>query len=98
MGQPRRRAESVRTVADRPVGVKASLDTSRKSLYEGARSTGFLRIEERGSEMRRWHMTVALVTMAVGALAVSLVAQQRAESRDMTLLGSNDLQARSAYQ
>src|SRR5678810_1390066 len=45
--------------------------------------------------MRTWHLRVA----ALGIFAVTTTAQQRAaESRDMTLLGSNDLQARSAYQ
>ena len=49
--------------------------------------------------MRTWHLTVAAVVIVVGAFAVTTTAQQRAaESRDMTLLGSNDLQARSAYQ
>ena len=49
--------------------------------------------------MRRWHLTVSAVVAVVAVCAVTTVAQQqRAESRDMTLLGSNDLQARSAYQ
>ena len=49
--------------------------------------------------MRTWHLTVAAMVTVVGALAVTTVAQQRGpESRDMTLLGFNDLQARSAYQ
>src|SRR5512132_3301763 len=48
--------------------------------------------------MRRWHLTVTAVVAVVALWAVATVAQQRAESRDMTLLGSNDLQARSAYQ
>jgi hypothetical protein len=49
--------------------------------------------------MRRWHVTMAVVVAVLGsALAVTMTAQQKAESRDMTLLGSNDLQARSAYQ
>jgi len=42
---------------------------------------------------------MAVVVAVLGsALAVTMTAQQKAESRDMTLLGSNDLQARSAYQ
>src|SRR5262245_11499338 len=49
--------------------------------------------------MRTWHLTVGAVLAVVGTFAVTLVAQQqRPESRDMTLLGTNDLQARSAYQ
>jgi hypothetical protein len=48
--------------------------------------------------MRTRHLTVAAVVAALAVCAVTTVAQQRAESRDMTLLGSNDLQARSAYQ
>ena len=50
--------------------------------------------------MRRWHVTMAAVVAVLGsALAVTMTAQQqKVESRDMTLLGSNDLQARSAYQ
>src|SRR5215471_21685035 len=49
--------------------------------------------------MRRWHLTVSAVVAVVAVWAVTTVAQQqRAESRDMTLLGTNDLQARSAYQ
>ncbi len=48
--------------------------------------------------MRTWHLTVAAVVIVVGTFAVTTTAQQRPESRDMTLLGSNDLQARSAYQ
>jgi hypothetical protein len=49
--------------------------------------------------MRTWHLTVAAVVAVVGAFVVTTAAQQRgAESKDMTLLGSNDLQARSAYQ
>ncbi|MBI4886468.1 MAG: hypothetical protein HY824_05215 [Acidobacteria bacterium] len=46
--------------------------------------------------MRRWHLAAAaLVVLALGA---GLAAQNRVESRDMALLGHNDLQARSAYQ
>ncbi|HEY3157498.1 MAG TPA: hypothetical protein VGJ78_00945 [Vicinamibacterales bacterium] len=49
--------------------------------------------------MKTWHLTVAAMVAVVGAFAVTTAAQQRgAESRDMSLLGSNDLQARSAYQ
>ena len=49
--------------------------------------------------MRRWHVTMAAVVAVLGsALAVTMTAQQRAESHDMALVGSNDLQARSAYQ
>ena len=48
--------------------------------------------------MRTWHLKVVAVLAVVGAFAVTIAAQQRAESRDMTLLGSDDLQARSAYQ
>src|SRR4030095_9013441 len=50
--------------------------------------------------MRRWHLTVTAVLAVVAVCAVTTVAQQQrtAESRDMTLLGTNDLQARSAYQ
>src|ERR1041384_5313187 len=49
--------------------------------------------------MRTWHLKVAAVVIVVGAFAITTAAQQRApESRDMTLVGSNDLQARSAYQ
>src|SRR5438132_7521955 len=49
--------------------------------------------------MRTWHLTVAAVIAVVGTFAVTTTAKQKAaESRDMTLLGANDLQARSAYQ
>src|SRR5258705_1343182 len=48
--------------------------------------------------MRTWHLTVAAIVAVVGAFAVTTTAEQRAESHDMTLLGLNDLQARSAYQ
>ena len=50
--------------------------------------------------MRRWHVMMAMVVAVLGsALAVTMSAQQqRAESHDMALVGSNDLQARSAYQ
>ena len=50
--------------------------------------------------MRRWHVMMAMVVAVLGsALAVTMTAQQqRAESHDMALVGSNDLQARSAYQ
>src|SRR5437762_7313391 len=48
--------------------------------------------------MSTWHLTVAAVVIVVGTFAVTTTAQQSPESRDMTLLGSNDLQARSAYQ
>ena len=44
--------------------------------------------------MRRWHFGVAALVVALGA---GLAAQHKAESRDMALLGHNDLQARSAY-
>jgi hypothetical protein len=44
-------------------------------------------------------MTTAVVVAVLGsALAVTVTAQQRPESRDMTVVGSNDLQARSSYQ
>ena len=39
-----------------------------------------------------------MVAVLGSALAVTITAQQNSGSRDMTLLGSNDLQARSAYQ
>ena len=45
--------------------------------------------------MRSWYF--ALVALAVG-LGTITTAQQRAEQRDMALVGYNDLQARSAYQ
>src|SRR5260370_8333834 len=49
--------------------------------------------------MRKWHLKVAAVVVVLGLCAVTTVAQQKPpELRDMTLLGSNDLQARSAYQ
>src|SRR4029450_5439907 len=50
--------------------------------------------------MRRWHLTVTAVLGVVAVCAVTTVAQQQrtAESRDMTLLGSNDLQARTPSQ
>jgi hypothetical protein len=49
--------------------------------------------------MRKWHLTVAAIVTFLGLCAVTTVAQQKPpESRDMTLVGSNDLQARSAYQ
>ena len=49
--------------------------------------------------MTTWQRTTAAILSAVGVCAVAVTAQQRGpESRDMTLLGSNDLQARSAYQ
>ncbi|HEU0063281.1 MAG TPA: hypothetical protein VFR19_25620, partial [Hyphomicrobiaceae bacterium] len=43
---------------------------------------------------------VAGLLAALGAVAVpqALLAQLRAEARDMALVGSSDLQARSAYQ
>jgi hypothetical protein len=40
---------------------------------------------------------MAAVVAVLGS-AVTMTAQQKVESRDMTLVGSNDLQARSAYQ
>ena len=49
--------------------------------------------------MRKWHLAVAATVAVLGSYALTLDAQQRAgDSRDMTLVGSNDLQARSAYQ
>ena len=52
--------------------------------------------------MRRSHFTAAMVGIALGTLGIirdhGLAAQQRAEMRDMQLVGFNDLQARSAYQ
>src|SRR4051794_20972783 len=67
----------------------SSLDSASESLYEGGR---------RRVDMRTWHLTVTAVVAAMGIGAVTMTAQQRAESHDMTLLGSNDLQARSSYQ
>jgi len=49
--------------------------------------------------MRKWHLTVAAIVAVLGLWAVTTVAQQKPpEMRDMTLVGTNDLQARSAYQ
>ena len=49
--------------------------------------------------MRTWHLGVGLVVAGIGVvLTVGVAAQQRPESKDMALLGANDLQARSAYQ
>src|SRR5262252_9057299 len=52
--------------------------------------------------MRRSRFAVATGTIISGAvsimLGVGVAAQQRAEMRDMQLVGYNDLQARSAYQ
>jgi hypothetical protein len=49
--------------------------------------------------MRKWHLAVAATVAVLGSYALTLDAQQRAgDARDMTLVGSNDLQARSAYQ
>ena len=45
--------------------------------------------------MRRWHLGVVVLVMALGA---GSAAQHRAESRDMALVGHADLQARPAYQ
>ena len=45
--------------------------------------------------MTRWHFGVA--ALAIG-LSAGAAAQHRADSRDMALLGHNDLQARTAYQ
>src|SRR6266540_2486052 len=53
--------------------------------------------------MRRWHLAVTLV-VSVGLISgVALTAQTQkvgapAESKDMQLVGYNDLQARSAYE
>jgi hypothetical protein len=46
---------------------------------------------------RRWSSFVVAVVLAL-IVSATIAAQPRAESRDMTLLGFNDLQARSAYQ
>jgi hypothetical protein len=43
-------------------------------------------------------LTVVVPFVIVVSFVVHAVAQQKAESRDMTLLGHDDLQARSAYQ
>jgi hypothetical protein len=51
--------------------------------------------EERWLEMRNLHLTVAVLSIALGAGAA---AQQRAEKANMELVGYDDLQARSAYQ
>ena len=52
--------------------------------------------------MRRSHLTAALVGIALATFGIvrdrGVAAQQRAESRDMQLVGYSDLQARSAYQ
>jgi len=52
--------------------------------------------------MTRWHLAVVALGPAVGALGIALMAdvaaQQRAEKSNMDLVGSNDLQGRSAYQ
>ena len=44
--------------------------------------------------MKRWHLAVAAMALALGA---GVGAQNQADSRDMALLGHSDLQARSAY-
>jgi hypothetical protein len=52
--------------------------------------------------MTRWHLAVVALGPAVVALGIALMAdvaaQQRAEKSNMDLVGSNDLQGRSAYQ
>src|SRR5215216_664606 len=48
--------------------------------------------------MKTWHLTVTAVAIAATVAVTTHAQQQRAEVRDMTLLGSSDLQARSAYQ
>jgi hypothetical protein len=45
--------------------------------------------------MTRWHFGIAALAIGLGS---GITAQNRAEQRDMALLGHNDLQARSAYQ
>ena len=45
--------------------------------------------------MRSWPFAIIAIAIALGAGAA---AQQKAEQRDMGLVGYNDLQARSAYQ
>jgi hypothetical protein len=45
--------------------------------------------------MKRTHLVLAAILVVTGA---AVLAQQRAESRDMALVAHNDLQARSAYQ
>src|SRR5262249_8483167 len=57
---------------------------------------------EKGHHMKRSHLSGVLTGVAMGPLAIirapGVAAQQRAEMRDMQLVGFNDLQARSAYQ
>jgi hypothetical protein len=51
--------------------------------------------------MKRWQTMVAAAAVAILGTSVAVTTQaqqQKVEARDMTLLGSNDLQARSAYQ
>src|SRR2546428_11345109 len=53
--------------------------------------------------MRRWHVAVTLVALIGLVCGIALTAQQQKigaapESKDMQLVGYNDLQARSAYQ
>ena len=45
--------------------------------------------------MTRWYLGVAALVIGLGA---AVAAQNKADSRDMALLGHSDLQARSAYQ
>ena len=44
--------------------------------------------------MRSWHFAFVALALALGTITA---AQQRAEQRDMGLVGYNNLQARSAY-
>jgi hypothetical protein len=48
--------------------------------------------------MRHWYFGVLALALAGSATIAAQSGQGRAESRDMTLVGYNDLQARSAYQ
>src|SRR5215204_873771 len=56
----------------------------------------------KGNHMRRSHRTAAMVGIVLGVIGVirdhGATAQQRADMRDMQLVGFDDLQARSAYQ
>ena len=48
--------------------------------------------------MRWWICAISMLAACIVALAVPALAQSKPEAKDMALLGSNDLQARSAYQ
>jgi hypothetical protein len=48
--------------------------------------------------MKSWHFALVALALGLGTITAAQQPQQRAEQRDMALVGYNDLQARSAYQ